>query len=104
MNTRYKDFCENYKKKLTLDKDIQENKLDWMEDYRDRINFKVTVFTSHPHHVTFPLGNYRGTELITLDSEDLEYLYNKYLKKLEDEMNKNIESVKDKYKDILSNE
>ncbi len=48
-----------------------------------------------------PILGYNGTNLFTLDDEDLEYLYNKYSKKLESEMLQNIEKVKDNYKDIF---
>ena len=40
---------------------------------------------------------YHGSNLFFLDEEDLKYLYEKYSKKLQDEMNKNIEQVKQMY-------
>lgn len=40
---------------------------------------------------------YHGKNLFFLDEEDLKYLYEKYSKKLQDEMNKNIEYVKQMY-------
>ena len=94
MKNGYLKFCKNYKEKLELDKDIKENKLSFFEDFRDRITFKLNMAKSCPHTITF--GD-TSLSLFTLDQEDLEYLHNKYSAKLEEEMKKNIEEIKNKY-------
>lgn len=99
MDTGIRDFCVKYKEKLKNDKDIKENQLDYSRDFRDRISFNVNMYTSHPN-IMWSFG-YNGQNLFTLDSEDLEYLYNKYSKKIEAEMEQNIVKVKDRYKDVL---
>jgi len=100
MSTGYRDFCEKYNKKLKNDKDIKDNKLDFLRDFRDRINFSVNMYIACPN--TMCRWDYNGQNLFRLDEEDLEYLYNKYSKKIEAEMAQNIAKVKDSYKDALN--
>ena len=38
-----------------------------------------------------------GVNIIELDNEDLDYLYNKYLPKLKDELDSNVEELKKEY-------
>lgn len=99
MDTGYRDFCVKYKEKLKIDKDIKENQIDFYKDFRDRISFNVNMHISSPTAV-WGFG-YNGQNLFKLDSEDLEYLYKKYSKKIEAEMEQNIAKVKDSYKDAL---
>ena len=99
MDTGIRDFCVKYKEKLKNDKDIKENQLDFSTDFRDRISFNVNMYISCPN--TMRGFGYNGQNLFTLDAEDLEYLYKKYSKKIEAEMEQNIAKVKDSYKDAL---
>ena len=99
MDTGIRDFCVKYNEKLKNDKDIKENQLDFFSDYRDRINFNLNVYVPCPN--TNWMGQYNGQNLFRLDAEDLEYLYKKYSKKIEAEMEQNIAKVKDSYKDAL---
>jgi hypothetical protein len=86
-------FCTIYKKKLVYDIDICENPMnasDILYDYRDRINFVVS------HTITAPGIQIMGplyTHTITLDAEDLKYLYDKYSKGLSKELEDNIQQV-----------
>jgi len=72
-------FCKSYKEKLELDKDIKdtENNRPWT-DYRDRIKFVVVENRTCPGYLRLSL--YPGETVLTLDEEDLQYLYNKYKK------------------------
>ena len=99
MDTKIRDFCIKYKEKLKTDKDIKENKLDACDDFRDRINFNLNIYISSPREMGIQMHN--GQNLFRLDSEDLEYLYEKYSKKLNTEMNENITEIKDSYKDAF---
>lgn len=95
MDTKINQFCKKYLEKLKNDKDIAEVKLDFFQDYRERIGFCITEYSNTPN--CHYLGMYLGSNLFFLDEEDLKYLYEKYSKKLQDEMNKNIEYVKQVY-------
>lgn len=99
METGLRDFFVKYNEKLKNDKDIKDNKLDYFRDFRDRISFSVNMRTSSPN--TMWSFGYNGENLFTLDEEDLKYLFEKYSKKIEDEMKQNIAKVKDSYKDVL---
>jgi hypothetical protein len=99
MDTGIRDFCVKYNEKLKNDKDIKENQLDFFRDFRERINFNLNIYVSCPN--TMWIGQYNGQNLFRLDEEDLEYLYKKYSKKIEAEMEQNIAKVKDSYKDAL---
>jgi hypothetical protein len=66
------------------------------QDYRERIRFCITEYSNTPN-CHYSGGVYHGSNLFFLDEEDLKYLYEKYSKKLQDEMNKNIEQVKQMY-------
>jgi hypothetical protein len=96
MSTGIRDFCINYNKKLKNDKNIKEEKLDLLYDYRDRITFNINMHISCPN--TRFIGQYTGQILFNLDEQDLEYLHKKYSKKIKDEMEQNIEKIKDTYK------
>ena len=96
MDTGYRDFCKKYAEKLKNDKYIKENK---SSDYTDRIDFNVNMYVINPS--SYWTGQYNGQNLFMLDEEDLKYLYNKYSKKMEDELKQNIAKVKDSYRDAL---
>ena len=99
INRGYRDFYLKYNEKIKNDKDIKENQLDFFRDFRPRISFNVNVFEGIP--IATPSFGYNGQNLFTLDSEDLEYLYNKYSKKTKAEMELNIAKIKDSYRDTL---
>ena len=99
MNTDYKKFCELRKEKISNDKDIAENEIDANIDLRKRISFRLNVHEYLPRIIT---NYYHGIPLFELDDEDLEYFYNKYSKKLRDEMNEKIDSIKKDYKDYVN--
>lgn len=99
METGIRDFCINYKKKLKNDKDIKENQIDFLYDYRERINFSLNMNVTYPS--SLPSWQYDGQNLFRLDEDDLEYLYKKYSKKILDEMEQNISEIKDRYKDFI---
>ena len=99
MDTPIKDFCEKYKEKLKNDKDIAQRELDHWVDYRDRISFYVLEYGCCPGAYRIGSG-YMGTTMFQLDKEDLEYLYNKYSKKVRQEMKERIEEIKEDYENI----
>jgi hypothetical protein len=92
-------FCEKYLEKLATDRDITERPLDGFSDYRDRITFRVCFRTHAPVCHTLYLGN-SSIDTITLDSEDLEYLFQKYFNKLDEEKQTEIKKIQDKYDSI----
>ena len=90
----YIDFIKEYKRKLSLDKDIKENKLDFFSDFRDRIDFHVCMDSRCPRTIT--LG-WRMSTMFELDDDDLKYLYNKYYPKIKEELEIEIDKVNKKY-------
>ncbi len=98
MNTGYLDFCKAYNQKIKNDKDIKENSQHPLYDSRDRISFRINVIEICP--AMRPIFGYNGSSLFTLDQEDLEYLFNKYSKKAQEELDKNIEEIKNRYNQI----
>ena len=90
----YIDFIKEYKRKLSTDKDIKENKLDFFSDFRDRIDFYVCMDSSCPRTIT--LGCRMNT-MFKLDNDDLKYLYNKYYPKIKEELEIEINRVSEKY-------
>ena len=89
MNVEISEFCTYYKNKKINDKDIEENKLHPTDDTRDRITFGLSV------HISCPMVFVPNRKtLFKIDDEDLEYLYNKYSKKIDEEMNKNLDDVR----------
>lgn len=101
MNTKIKDFCEKYQDKLRFDKSIAKDKQKYsFHDYRDRISFNVNM-TIYTPNIMLLGGFNHGTIMMKLDAEDLKYLYNKYSKKIIDEMEENIQKIKNEYKKII---
>lgn len=97
MNTEIKRFCEYYNKKLKRDKAVKEHGV--MPEALTRFTFRVNVEENEIGvHFVYP---YNGTNILVLDDEDLEYLYNKYSKKILEEMKENIEQVKEDYKEYI---
>lgn len=101
MDTKYRDFCLKYNQKIKNDKDIKENPVEheYLNDLRERISFTVMEYTTSP--VTMPSIHNHGNVLFRLDEEDLEYLYNKYSKRVKAEMDAKLGEIKDSYKDVL---
>lgn len=98
MKTGIKEFCLKYKKKIINDKEIQKASVQPLQDFRERINFYVTVRETAPGY--FTMGVNSGDTLIKLDNEDIEYLYQKYSKKLQEEMEENINKIKKEYNSL----
>lgn len=98
MNNNIIKFCDEYKRKLDTDKDIEENPGTWMSDFRDRIHFNISVIAdrSQVHYLGNPYQ-----QLFELDAEDLAILHAKYSKRVLKEMEDNIKSVTDKYQKYL---
>ena len=49
------------------------------------------------------MGTFHDYVYLKLDDEDIEYLFNKYSKKLSDEMNVQIKEIQDKYNSVKTN-
>ncbi len=96
MKTGIIDFCKKYEEKLINDKDIAEREMKRMDDLRDRITFRVNVLSICPAIMKIFI-EYGGNTLFDLDEEDLKYLYNKYSKKIKEEMQENISEIKKMY-------
>jgi len=95
MTTKILDFCETYLEKIRTDEDIKENPMKWANDCRNRIHFKVGFTKDNMHCWSISSGGLIPT--IKLDNEDLKYLFDKYSKKLQEELNTNIFQVKERY-------
>jgi tRNA G46 methylase TrmB len=102
MSKDIKIFCSKYKEKLKNDEDIKTNTdISPFFDFRERISFYLSYRKYIPASFEINIIGYNNdTSLFELDSEDLEYFYKKYSKKLNQELEKNIEKLKDEYKDI----
>jgi len=99
MDTKYKDFCDNYKEKLVLDEDIATNEIALFRDYRHRVHFELHMTRRSPTQLMI-FGN-PTQRMFTLDDEDIQYLYNKYSKKIQAERDANIAELKTKYEETL---
>lgn len=99
------NFCKEYEGKVKADKDIANLPsvkdgtidLDRIKQSECLIHVSFHVHVDHYYPGSSIIGYQGGSRTIRLDDEDLEYLHNKYSKKLTEEMNKNVESVKEKY-------
>jgi hypothetical protein len=90
------NFCKAVLKKKANDLDIKVKPLDPFMDYRDRVNFFITMTEFSPG--TFPSMQYGiPTRLLRLDEEDIDYLYNKYSKLLKEELNEQIDKLTARY-------
>lgn len=87
----YLEFCKKYKEKIKLES-LEENKEGYYNIHPEYITFSLNMM----HGFGMTIGNI-GVNLFTLDKEDLEYLSNKYSKKLVEEMQIEIERVKGNY-------
>ena len=88
MDGRLLDFCKRYKRKLADDADMKR----YSESFAERVSSYITrerpatnVFTVHHLRVDRAFTS-DPREIFTLDNEDLQYLYNKYSKKLGEEL------------------
>lgn len=96
MNTGINRFCKKYLMKLEdAKKQLEEKTANITSPFftKETIDFKVCL------NVSYPLAYVGGNDisLFTLDEDDLKYLYDKYSKKLQEEMERNIEEVKKMY-------
>lgn len=96
MGKEINEFCQAVIKKTKNDKLIKEEKLDWQYDYRERISFGLIIMEKAPGIQLLGFTGYYPK--ITLDQEDIDYFYNKYSKKLDAELEKNIKELKQQYK------
>ena len=104
MNMEIKNFIKKYREKIELDnkrKEFEEKRKDdvhYMPNPYPFIRFYIGCEARHLYSFShFPSYN----SIIELDNEDLEYLYSKYSKKLLEELDSNIEDIKNKYKELL---
>jgi hypothetical protein len=81
---KIKLFCQNYQEYKKLKKDDDKE-----------ILFRLNIETGYSD-VCIGFAQ-MGENLINLDDEDLEYLYNKYSKQLEKEMKDEITRIKEEY-------
>lgn len=91
MKTEALDFCKKYQESIR-NKEILENETNSFIIKSDKklIDFYIT---------SKEIGRYENnTFLLKLDKEDLQYLYEKYSKKAKEELEQNIEELKEKYK------
>ena len=102
MSDKVLKFCKAYETKVVNDKKIKEieSKGDVIETHMiaghiDRINFKVSYSSQSP--ICFMFGT-PNMNTINLDKEDLDYLYKKYSKKLQEERADRIAKVEAEYK------
>ena len=103
MKTGVRDFCKAVLKKVKNDKDIEENPVEILwADCRDRISFGVCIIKSAPGIQI--LGFRKHFPDLILDQEDIDYLYNKYSKKLTEEMEDNIKDLKKGYNENSNNQ
>lgn len=96
MNKDIKEFCKLYHEKIKNDLEIKNNPKSPFEDYTDRVTFSISFGKYAPAFFKVDFGRYPNT-LFALDQEDLDYLYNKYSKKLQEELDANIEALKKEY-------
>lgn len=104
MENRVKEFCSKYKTKKEADEFNSKlsattgiGSYPFYNDYKDSFRFELVAFETSRH---FHIGYHRGTSLITLDEEDLEYLYNKYSQQVNKELESKIKELRDEYKDF----
>ena len=95
MDGRLLDFCKRYKRKLADDAEMKR----YSEHLMDRVSALVcrerpaaNVFTVHHLRVERAFHS-DPREIFTLDNEDLQYLYNKYSKKLGEELDREKEKL-----------
>lgn len=99
MSRKVKDFVKKYLEKLKNDKDIRDNKIEepYLFDFRDVIKFHVAYRSRFPAETSMEMIS---IPTINLDDEDLEYLYNKYSKRLKKELEDNIEAINNEYEQL----
>lgn len=92
---KIKEFCEAYKEHLEIEESFKT--LDVCDIQIRGGRFYFTLVANRTGYGIMS----KGDSLINLDNEDLEYLYNKYSKKLKEEMEFNIANIKNEYKDLI---
>ena len=96
------EFIELIKKKKKNDAEIanrtKEERRYSFNDFTDRIKFHLSYTKTCPAVGVDLGGNLR--HLIALDEEDVEYLRKKYSKHLNEEKNKELEKIRNKYDNV----
>jgi len=86
------DFIKKYKERNKNQEIIKNrkplNSHEMISDYVNRINFHLCYSAYCPATIHF--GGPRYTELLELDEEDIQYLINKYSRKLNKELQETI--------------
>jgi len=92
MKTKYKDFCEKYRERKDINKKFGNQSLKNLNSNKEDVVFNLVISKS---------GSMFEDISLELDDEDLDHIYSQFSKKLEDEMNKNIEDIKDSYLELF---
>lgn len=88
MKTEAIDFCKKYKQNLYNKEFLKKDNLSFLDKMdKNVVEFYITI-----------RENYQASLILKLDKEDLEYLYKKYSKKAQEELEQNIQELKEKYK------
>lgn len=85
MKEEIKNFVEAYFDKKESKKDFES------------ISFHIHKHIKVGHGFTSHKWEYH---ILKLDDEDIEYLYKKYYSKLEEEMNNNLQEIKERYSEV----
>lgn len=88
MKTEAIDFCKKYKESL-INKEILKNEKSLLIDKYDKNFINFYIFSKEKSRYD------SNTCLLKLDEE---YLYKKYSKKVQEELEQNIQELKEKYK------
>jgi hypothetical protein len=92
METKYKDFCEKYKERKDITEKSDKQSLKNLNSKKEDVVFNLVISKS---------GSMIEDISLELDDEDLDHIYSQFSKKLEEEMNKNIEDIKDSYLELF---
>jgi len=93
MRQPYLEFCKKYKRKLECNEMLEK---ELHIDSIEKLTFHLGYEVKYPCIITTQ-GPYK---IFELDNEDIEYLYNKYSKKVVEEMKKKLEKIIEEYGDI----
>lgn len=108
MSKQILDFCKFYKKKLEIKKKNEKTRME-AEVMKDKKAKALMISLAGNENVTFSIHvkehlfsqseitPYTGVILFELDEDDLKYLYDKYSKRLQGEMEDNIHEIKSNY-------
>lgn len=91
MKTETIDFCKKYKENLHNKEFLKNDNSSFFEEMdKDVVDFYITSKKKSRYN--------SEAFILKLDEEDLEWLYKKYSKKAEEELQENINELKEKYK------